>query len=142
MVDHFKRYYFVPALAAGLMAGCTPGANRASSSENSPANSNTTPSISQNASPSAKPAQPVGETLLTPAQPLLEPKKKPAPGPATEKAHNSEPVAPAMGPGPKLVLALAEIDFGSVAQGKSLTHNLVVKNAGNANLKIESVSPS
>ena len=143
MVDQFRRYCFVPALAAVLMAGCSTGANRTSSSENSPANANTTPSISQNASPSAKTAQPAGETLLTPAQPLLEPEAKPAAlDPATGKANVSEPVAPAMGPGPKLVLALREIDFGSVAQGKSLTHNLVVKNAGKANLKIESVSPS
>lgn len=143
MVDQFKRYYFVPALAAVLMAGCTPEANRTSSSENSPANANTTPSISQNASPSAKTAQPAAETLLTPAQPLLEPEAKSAAlDPATGKTNVGEPVAPAMGPVPKLILPLTEIDFGSVAQGKSLSHNLVVKNAGKANLKIESVSPS
>lgn len=47
-----------------------------------------------------------------------------------------------MAPAPKLVVALTDIDFGRVAQGKSLTRNLVVKNAGKADLSIESVVPS
>ena len=141
MVDHLRRYFFVPTLAAVLMAGCSSGANRTSSSGNSPANANTTPSIAQN-TPPASTGQPAAETLQPPRQPLLEPEAKPAPGPATEKVNVSEPVAPTTGPVPKLVLPMTEIDFGSVTQGRSLSHNLVVKNAGKANLKIESVSPS
>lgn len=133
MVVHLNRHYLVPALAAALMAGCSPGANRTSSG-NSPANANATPSISQNAPPASS-AQPPAATQLAPGQP---PRKEEA-QPALEA--NAKTTA-AMTPAPKLVLPLTDIDFGKVAQGKSLTRNLVVKNAGTANLNIESVSPS
>ncbi len=138
MVDHLKKPYLVPILSAVLMAGCSPGANRTSSPENTPANANSTPSIAQNAPPPAP-------NILAPAQPFLKPEVKPALGPdakAPGNANTSQPAAAAMAPAPKLVVALTDIDFGRVAQGKSLTRNLVVKNAGKADLSIESVVPS
>jgi hypothetical protein len=134
MVDHLKRHYFVPTLAAVLMAGCSPGANRTSSSEHLPANANAAPSVSQNAPPASN-AQPPATTQLAPGQPPDKREAKPA------LEANVKTVASTT-PAPKLVLPLNDIDFGKVAQGKSLTRNLVVKNAGKANLNIESVSPS
>lgn len=144
MVDHSKKHYFVPILLAVLMAGCS-GANQTGSAENTPANANATPSIAQNAPPPAPGAQPNAEKLLAPAQPLQKPEAKPALGPearATGNANISQPGTAAMTLAPKLVVASTDIDFGKVAQGKSLTRNLVVKNTGQADLSIESVVPS
>ena len=145
MVDHLKKHYFVPILSAVLMAGCSPGANQTSSPENTTANANATPSIAQNAPPPAPSAQHSAEKLLAPAEPLLKPEVKPALSPvarATGNANIGRPDAAAFASAPKLVVPLSDIDFGKVAQGKSLTRNLVVRNAGKADLSIESVVPS
>ena len=146
-VDHARKQYLVPCLAAVLMAGCSPGANRTSSSENTPANTNATPSISQNGSPASAAQPPAATPLAPPGQPALKQEAQPALEANTRdsgsrNANNSERATAATSPAPKLVLPLTDIDFGKVAQGKSLTRNLVVKNVGEANLNIESVSPS
>lgn len=80
-----------------------------------------------------------------PGQPILKPEVPAAIGAdakAGGKANISQPATAAMAHAPKLMVSLTEIDFGKVAQGKSLTRNLVVKNAGEADLNIESVVPS
>lgn len=144
MVCQLRKHYFVPILSAVLMAGCSPGANRTSSSEKSPANANATPSSAQNAPP-APSGQLPDATPMAPAQPALKQDVQPALGAdarTSGNANNSQPIDAAMAHAPKLIVPLTDIDFGKVAKGKSLTRTLVVKNAGKADLNIESVSPS
>ena len=141
MVDRMKKLYIVPILISVLMAGCSSGANQASSPPND-ANANASSPVAQGGPPTASSSQPTIATPVAPVPPAPKSEANPA---ATAAA---QPAAPATTPGataagaPKLVLPLSNIDFGSVYQGKSLTRNLVVRNAGKADLNIESVVPA
>ncbi|HWO00919.1 MAG TPA: hypothetical protein VNS63_16790, partial [Blastocatellia bacterium] len=99
----------------------------------------------QNTPPPPRSTQPPAPTPLAPNLPSIKPDLKPAPGADSKAAGNtnaSQPPTASRASGPRLILPLGNIDFGNVNQGKSLTRNLVVKNAGKADLNIESVVPS
>jgi cytoskeletal protein RodZ len=141
-----RKSLVILILLAVLMAGCSSGANQAAAPPSSPsdANANAAASVGQNASDAAPTAQP-SATPTAPVEPA-KPELKPNSNADHTLAPNAKPGKPAVaagkGPAPKLVLPVNKIDFGQVYQNVSLIRKLVVKNAGNAALKIESVVPS
>ncbi|HSF23682.1 MAG TPA: hypothetical protein VLE20_05595 [Blastocatellia bacterium] len=138
MVEDLRKSYLVSIISAALMVGCSPGANRTNSSEGPPANTNA--AIAQSA-PNGPGTQSPASTQPAPGPPALNPAANAKTG-GKENANTSQPATSAMVPAPKLIVPLTDIDFGKVAQGKSLTRNLVIKNAGKADLQIQSVAPS
>jgi hypothetical protein len=144
MVDRMRKLYIVPILLPMLMmVGCSSGANQASAPPND-ANANASPPVAQGAPSADSNSQPTVATPLAPVPPL-KPDAKPAANAAAKPGAPANPITPggtARAGAPKLILPFSNIDFGSVYQGKSLTRNLVVRNAGKADLSIESVVPS
>lgn len=66
---------------------------------------------------------------------------------ATEKPANATPanVAPVsadLASAPKIELSAKKVDFGNVAEDKTLVRDFVVKNTGKSTLNIEAVNPS
>jgi hypothetical protein len=144
MVDRMTKLYIVPILLSMLMVGCSSGANQASAPPND-ANANASPSVAQGAPSADSNSQPTGATPLAPAPAAPKPDANPAANTAAKPAAPANPItrgATAKAGAPKLILPASNIDFGSVYQGKSLIRNLVVRNAGKADLSIESVVPS
>jgi predicted lipid-binding transport protein (Tim44 family) len=140
MVDRMRKLYIVPILLSMLMVGCSSGANQASAPPND-ANANASPPVAQGAPSAASDSQPSVATPLAPAPAAPKPDANAAAKPAAP-ANPITPGATARAGAPKLILPASNVDFGSVYQGKSLTRNLVVRNAGKADLSIESVVPS
>ena len=132
MRNIFKTLYIIPVLIAVLMAACS-----APEEEPAPANNNTAPQVTQN-----QPPQPtVLTTPVTPEPPQMATQpsaKMPEPTVANGKAPTSQPA----GTAPKLFVPKTVIDFGKQPKEKSLARTFVIKNTGNAELKIAAVEPS
>ena len=143
--DCMRKSLVVPILLMVLMAGCSSGANQAAAPPSSPsdANANAAASIGENESPAAPSAPSATPTApVQPAKPEVKPNRNADHTLAPNARPGGSAVASDKGPAPKLVLPVNKIDFGQVYQNVSLTRKLVVKNGGNAELKIESVVPS
>jgi hypothetical protein len=144
MDNSLRKLCIIPALIVMLMAACssptgetTPPNGQAAQTANGnqgpqPAVAqNGTPAITANLNASAAPA-PAAQP-----QPKAEPgDKQPAGQPAAKPA--TKEVA---GKAPKLIAPSKTIEFGKQAQDTTLVRNFQIKNAGNAELKIESVTP-
>jgi hypothetical protein len=131
MMGVTKITYLSLVLLAGLMVAC--------SSE--PANTNS----AGNGAP-----QPTGASQPAPASPAAPGDSRqalapPAAGGVTAKPADSAVASngkAAGGKAPKFVVPVMKLDFGTQKKDKTLARSIVVKNEGNAELKIESVEPS
>jgi len=136
-----KRYSIL-ILVAVFLSACSAENGSSSSSNSSPAqtnsNSNSQPAVAQNGTPTSVPTSPpTVQPIPAPPQP-----DKTA-TPQNANSASAPPVATAPnGKAPKLVVSEAKIDFGTQYQGKTLNRAFAIRNAGKADLNIESVVPS
>jgi hypothetical protein len=153
MIKQSKRLYILFALLAGLALAC--------SSEPSPTNSAGGAGQAGSASPPAAASggaaqngaaqngatqngsAPAGSAAPGSTVPASAPA---TPGPLTVKpadsAASSNAKAASNGKAPKFVVPTMKLDFGTQKTDKTLARSIVIKNEGNAELKIESVEPS
>jgi hypothetical protein len=144
MNNSLRKLCIIPVLMMILMAACSlPAEDTASSGNKSaqPSNSNQgpQPAIAQNGSPTitgnanatAAPA-PAAQT-----QPKAEPSDKQSANQPGAKPATKEVAAKA----PKLVAPSKTIEFGKQPQATTIVRNFQIRNTGNAELKIESVTP-
>jgi hypothetical protein len=132
MRNAIKTLYILPILIVALMAACS------APEEPAPANDNAAPQATQNQAP-----QPT--VLTTPVIPEPQQRVAPPPVKAPEPAvaNGKTPASqPAGGTNPKLFVPKTVIDFGKQPKQKSLARTFVIKNTGNAELKIDAVEPS
>ena len=144
MNNSLRKLCIIPVLILILMAACSQPSEETAVSGNKsaqPSNSNQgpQPAIAQNGSATitgngnaAAAAAPAA-----PAPPKAEPSDKesanqPGAKPATKDASAKAP---------KLVAPSKTIEFGKQSQDTTLVRNFQIRNTGNAELKIESVTP-
>jgi hypothetical protein len=123
--------YMVLLASPALLSGCSgPPDNSASSNNNAAqqANSNS----SQQAQAQNQEPSPTTETPLK-VQPIPPP-------PTPANANTATPSA--SGRQPKLLAPEKKLDFGKQPQDKTIVRAIHIKNAGQAALNIESVTPS
>lgn len=148
--DAMKRVviqsYAALILVVALFSGCAgPPENGASSNANAPqqANSNSaqSPQVAQSNDPSSTPlkVQPMPSPEPKAGPDTAKPPEKPA---AERNANTPNPAIIASLREPKLVAPDKKLDFGKQPQDKTLVRAIPIKNAGRADLKIESVAPS
>ena len=134
-----KTYAALLVLIALLSACSGPSENTGSSNANAPqqANSNSSeqPQVAQNTAPSGTPL--TVQPMPPPAPKATDDTTKP---PETERNANTATAASVRAP--KLVAPEKKIEYGKVAQDKTLVRAIPIRNAGREDLKIESVAPS
>jgi hypothetical protein len=151
--DAMKRLYPKPNAAlivlAAFLAACSgPAENSGPSNTSAPpqqANSNSAalPQIAQGNPPAAAPSP--APLTVQPIPPPPSPAAKSAAAGnanATNPANAASASAAGNARAPKLIAPDKKIDFGKQPQDKSLVRAIVIKNAGRADLNIESVVPS
>ena len=129
MRNCFRTLYIIPVLIVVLMAACS------EPQESDSTNNNAAPQATQNQTP-----QPTVSTTAVPSEPQPTPAKSPVPTVANGNLPTS--MAAAAGTAPKLFVPKPVIDFGKQPKQKSLARTFVIKNTGNAELKIDAVEPS
>jgi hypothetical protein len=146
--DAMKRLNITPYAAllvlVALLSACSAHDENSSAPNTSApeqANSNSAPQteIAQNSAPAEAPGTPPALQPV-PAPPAPAEKSSPA-----ANANSAKPERTSAADGaraPKLVVPEKKIDYGKQPQDKTLVRAIVVKNAGRADLKIESVVPS
>src|SRR6185436_18376725 len=130
--------YAALLLLVALFSACSApsensGSTNTSAAQQANSNSAPQPQVAQSTPPAPSPAPPTVGTIPQPA--------------AAEKSDakgNSNASAPTTNNAraPRLVAPAKKIDYGKQPQDKSLVRAIVIKNAGQANLNIESVVPS
>jgi hypothetical protein len=136
------KQFVLPAVIAVLLSACSgPGENGSHSSSNSsPAETNSNsaqqPNVAQNGTPTpaASPAPPTVQQI----PPAAQSDKAAAP----QNSNSASAVPASNARAPKLVVSETKIDFGTQYQGKTLNRAISIRNAGKADLNIESVVPS
>ena len=93
----------------------------------------------QNPSSASVPPQNANAASATPQNPSSA--SVPTKIASSESAPTTVTPAP-NGKAPKIVIPQTKIDFGKQDQGKTLNRFIAIKNSGNADLNIESVTPS
>ena len=129
----FRTLYIIPVLIVALMAACS------APEESDTTNNNAAPQTTQTQTPPTT----INTTPVTPEtqQPVAQPPVKlPEPTVANGKTPASRPAAG--GATPKLFVPKTVLDFGKQPKEKSLARTFVIKNTGNAELKIDAVEPS
>ena len=132
MRKFFWTLYILPVLIVALMAACA-------APEEEPAQTN------DNAAPQATQTQPQQPKILTtPVTPEPQQTAVQPPAKMTEPtiANGKAPAGQPVGASPKLFVPKTVIDFGKQPKEKSLARTFVIKNTGNAELKIDAVEPS
>jgi hypothetical protein len=132
MRNGIRTLYIIPVLMMALMAACS------APEESNSTNNNAAPQATQNEIPQPT----VNTTPVTPGpqQTGALPSVKPA---EPTVANGKTPTSQTAGGGaPKLFVPKTVIDFGKQPKEKSLSRTFVIKNTGNAELKIAAVEPS
>jgi len=125
--------YAGPLALAVLLAGCSSSQDNSASSNNNAAQQANSNSNQQAQAQNQEPS-PTTETPL---------KVQPIPPPAPPANANTNTATPsASGRQPKLVAPEKKLDFGKQPQDKTIVRAIHIKNAGQAALNIESVTPS
>jgi predicted lipid-binding transport protein (Tim44 family) len=147
MMNRFEKLNAIFILLLVLMASCSaPSENGEKANNNSaqPTSAATSePPVAQSGTPTATsdgnvstaqppapqsaPAQPSGSSTGDPSKPV-------------EKAATA--TAAAKDRAPRLLVPDKKLDFGKQSQDKTLARTFRIKNVGNADLQIESVTPS
>jgi hypothetical protein len=124
---------FVIASLVALFTACSGRGDRESSQPAADAKSSAPPGAAQ-------PNQAAPVASNGGSQPSPTPAVLPPPSLKVAEVIKPEPGKP--GKKPKIVLASTKLDFGKQAQSKTINRSIVVRNGGNADLEIESVTPS
>ncbi len=128
----FRTLYIIPVLIVALMAACS------APEESTSTNNNAAPQATQNETP-----QPTVNTTPVTPEPQQTETLPPAKLPEPTVADGNTPASlPAQGAKPRLYVPKYVIDFGKQPKEKSLARTFVIRNNGNAELKIEAVEPS
>jgi len=125
MRNSFRTLYILPVLLITLMAACS------APEDSDSTNNNVAASTPQNGPQTTN-------VTTVPAAPELQPTATLP----TAKMAETAVAQPGTGGAPKLVVPKTVIDFGKQSKEKSLERTIVLKNAGNAELKIDAVEPS
>jgi len=124
--------YMALLASPALLSGCSgPPDNSASSNNNAAQQANN--NSSQQAKAQNQLPSPTTETPL---------KVQPIPPPTPANANTNTATPSASGRQPKLVAPEKKLDFGKQPQDKTFVRAIHIKNAGQAALNIESVTPS
>jgi hypothetical protein len=149
MINRFKKLNTIYILLLVLTGACSsPSENLEQANNNSaqqtgaqtsqpPAAQSGTPTATGNANVSiAQP--PVAQSLPVPAKPV----DKPANDSTKPDAKAAADSAAAGERAPRVLVPDKKLDFGKQPQEKTLARTFQIKNIGNADLQIESVTPS
>jgi hypothetical protein len=148
MINSFRKLKALPILLMILTAACsTPTENGAEANRNSAQQSGVTtpqPTVAQNGTPTAT-GNANGSISLPPDEQAA---RAQATAPAADgSAKPGEKAQTALSGGtpaeraPKLLVRDKKLDFGNQPQDKTLARTFQIKNVGDADLKIESVTP-
>jgi len=136
MKNYMKSFYALLLLFLALMYGCSsPKEDGGPVAEQ--ANNNASLPTPQSGTPVAQsvPVAPAAQAPTPVVQPAVNPNEK-----AVAVQPNAQPAAGQKAP--RLVVPTKQIDFGSQERNKTITRAFVVKNAGKAELRLDSVEPS
>lgn len=146
MKNHLKLIYIAPVLLALLMSACSSPDDTSNHNAEPTANNNTAPPpVAQTAPPTnSTPSLAPPQVPFQPAPPAVKATAQNANAAANPPAAQTanKPAASKTG-APKLAVLTKDkgLDFGKQPQDKSLVRAIQIKNAGTAELKIETVAP-
>ncbi|HVG20734.1 MAG TPA: hypothetical protein VNI02_16920 [Blastocatellia bacterium] len=146
MMNRSENLTAIFILLLMLMASCSAPPENGERANNNSAQqtaAKTEPSVAQGGTPTA-----TGNGNVSTAQPpaAQSAPAQPASPPAADSAKPGEKAAPdsagAKARAPRLFVPDKNLDFGKQPQDKTLARTFQIKNVGNADLLIESVTPS
>jgi hypothetical protein len=144
MINRFRKLNVISVLLLMLMAACSaPPENAEKANDNSTKqNTASQSSVAQNGTPTVTSNANISTSQLPVAQPAPA---QTAAGSADSSAKPGEKsVTKENTPGeraPRLLVPAKKLDFGKQPQEKTLSRTFQIKNVGNADLQIESVTP-
>ena len=144
MINRFRRLNVISVLLLVLMAACSAAPENAEKANDNSSKENTAPqsSVAQNGTPTVISNANISTAPLPVAQPAPAPNGAgPADGPAKPGEKSAAREDTPAGRAPKLLVPAKKLDFGKQPQEKTLARTFQVKNVGNADLQIESVTP-
>jgi hypothetical protein len=149
MINRFRNLNVISVLLLMLMAACSAPPETDEKANGNSTKQDTAPqsSVAQNGTPTVTSNANTSTPQLPVAQPMPAPggavpagiSANPGDKPATKEPATKEPATTERAP--KLLVPARKLDFGRQPQEKTLARTFQVKNVGNADLQIESVTP-